>query len=190
MRNMLKIKIIASLVILLIMASCQSNPNQTEPDLKDEQVEEKDDSNEHSTPPHKEDDTNNNETEDENNTHESDGEFNIEQEMNNKMEELTFSEIEVEIDYPNDKEFEAEIEKDSHGHYKAKVEDELNNYYVTGGEAFDFIYERIKHVNITLHAEKDVIINDIIEAFNVDSDYDKIEIEITFHDGTKIEYND
>src|SRR5690625_953379 len=111
-------------------------------------------------------------------------------EMKNKMEALEFAEMEIDIDYPEHKEFEAEIEKDSSGNYKAKVEDEIHNNYLKGKDAFDYLYAILENMAITKESSKEEIIDKMLEAFELDPNYEKFEVEIIFHDGTKMEFED
>lgn len=110
--------------------------------------------------------------------------------MKNKMEALEFAEIEIDIDYPDRKEFDAEIEKDSSGNYKAKVEDEIHNNHLKGKDAFDYLYAILEDMNITNDISKNELITNMLEGFDLDNTYEELDIEITFHDGTKMEFED
>jgi len=110
--------------------------------------------------------------------------------MKNKMEALEFAEIEIEVDYPDHKDFEAEIDKDSSGNYKAEVEDEIHNNFLKGKDAFDYLYAILENMAITKESSKEEIIDKMLEAFELDPNYEKFEVEIIFHDGTKMEFED
>ncbi len=110
--------------------------------------------------------------------------------MNAKMKEIDFAEIEVEVKYGHDDEYEAEIEKSATGDYKAEIDDDLNNIHLKGKEAFDQLYPMIQKISVNEDASKDEAIHEILNAFDLDTDYREIEIEITFHDGKKMEYED
>src|SRR5690625_4224737 len=77
--------------------------------------------------------------------------------MESQMQELNFSEIEVEVEYDNDEEFEVEIEADDHRSYTAEVEDELNNTYLFGREAFDFIYEKVQDLDVASDSDQNEV---------------------------------
>ncbi|GGP06845.1 YusW family protein [Oceanobacillus neutriphilus] len=110
-------------------------------------------------------------------------------EMKQKLDNLNYSEIEVEIDYGKDKEYEAEIEQDN-GIIEAELEDELNGENLTGKEAFDKIYPSVEKLTIQQDTDKNDAINQTLDALNLDSDYIKFELELTLQDGTKIEFED
>lgn len=109
--------------------------------------------------------------------------------MKSKMDELDYSDFELEVDYGKDKEYEAEIEQDN-GNIEADLEDEINGEDLNGEEAFNKIYPNVKKLTIDQKTDKQDAINQTLDAFELDSDYNKFEVEITLKDGTKIEYED
>lgn len=110
-------------------------------------------------------------------------------EMKQRMDELDYAEIEIEVDYGKNKEYEAEIEQDN-GVVEADLEDELNGDDLNGKEAFDKIYPNVDKLTIDQDTDKEEAIQQTLDAFDLDSDYNQFEIEITFQDGTKLEFED
>ena len=110
--------------------------------------------------------------------------------MQADMDKLSFKEIEVEVSYGNDKEYEAEIEQDENEPIKAKVEDELNEVYLKGQEAFDDLYSKVKNLDVTKDSSQQETIDSVLNAFNLQADYEKFEVEIKFNDGSKLEVED
>lgn len=108
--------------------------------------------------------------------------------MTSKMDELAFSEIKVEVSYGKNQEYEAEIEQDSNQPLEAEVEDELNGVYMKGQEAFDDIYSKAEKMDITTDSSEQDIIDQVLSAFDLEANYEKIEIDITFNDGTVREF--
>lgn len=107
--------------------------------------------------------------------------------MLNKLQESQFAEIEIEVEYADGREYEAEIEWE-HNQIKAEIENELQDVYINGVEAFDLIYDVMNVSSIHPTAQHDVIIEQIIEGFNLPANYEEIEVEITFHDQSKLEF--
>ncbi len=107
--------------------------------------------------------------------------------MQEKMHELNFTEISIEVIYSNGKEYEATIDQDENEPMEAELENELNNEHITGKAAFDYIYERVKNLNLTGKSEQQEVIDQIIKVFDLPKDYAEIDIEITFNDGNKID---
>ncbi len=109
--------------------------------------------------------------------------------MKKMMDELDYDEIEIEIDYGKDKEYEAEIEQDN-GQIEADLEDELNGVDENGIDAFNKIYPNVKKLTIDRNTSKEDAIEQVLDAFDLDPDYKKFEVEITLKDGNKVEFED
>lgn len=110
--------------------------------------------------------------------------------MREKMAELNFSEIEIDVEYRGGKEYEAEIDQDRNEPILAKVEDDLNNVYLRGREAFDHIFERASKLDLTSNSTKQQVIDQVLDVFNLPNDYIKMDVEIKFDDGKKIDIED
>lgn len=111
--------------------------------------------------------------------------------MKEMMDQLNFTEIEIEISYGKDKEYEVEIEHHSNGDIEAEVEDEINGIDIDDDlEAFNHLYPLVKQLNVNQGSDKQDVINQVLNIFNLDSDYEKFEVEITFEDGVEIEFED
>lgn len=110
--------------------------------------------------------------------------------MAEQMKQIDFAEFELDVEYNDDKEYDVEIDKDSSGMYKAEVDDELNNKKLKGDEAFEYIYPLLKNISITPESTKDEVIKAVLQAFDLDTNYDEFDVEFIFHDGTKVEYED
>lgn len=110
--------------------------------------------------------------------------------MQGDMDKLSFKEIQVEVSYGKDKEYEAEIEQDENEPIEAKVEDELNEVYLKGQEAFDDLYSKVKNLDLTKDSTQQETIDSILNAFNLQADYEKFDVEIKYNDGSKLEVED
>lgn len=130
------------------------------------------------------------ETEDENDPNTNEDSTQAADDKNEKMKQLEFAEIDLEVEYADNKDYDAEIEKRSSGEYKSELEDELNNQYLKGDEAFNHIYPIVEKLNINPDSTKDEVIKEILQAFELEENYREFEVEIIFHDGTKVEFED
>src|SRR5690606_36738908 len=110
--------------------------------------------------------------------------------MESKLAELNFSEIEIDIDYGKDEEFEVRIDRDDDGEEKMEVEieDDINNILYRDREAFDYIFPKLETLEITSESAELDVIEQILNAFDLSDDYQKIEIEIQFDDGQKMDF--
>src|SRR5690625_5270452 len=102
------------------------------------------------------------------------------------MEELGLAEIEIKVEYPN--EYEIEIDKSSQGNYEVELDDEINNIKLKGMDAFDTILPNLEKLDITKESSKEDVIAQVIEAFELNDDYEAYDIEVIFSDGTKMEF--
>lgn len=109
--------------------------------------------------------------------------------MKAKMDDLDYTDFELEVEYDPDQEYEAEIEQ-KNGNVKADLEDEINGEDLSGQEAFDKIYPLVEQLTIDKDTEKEKAIAEILDVFNLEDDYKKFELEITFSDGVKMEFED
>lgn len=165
------------LVLSLVLVACGGNDdadnqsdNMGEDNTAEESEQEADDS------------TVEDDTESDNDTADSD-------DMKSKMDELDYVDFELEVDYGQDKEYEAEIEQ-KNGNVKADLEDEINGEDLNGQEAFDKVYPLVEQLTIDKDTEKEDAISEVLDVFELEDNYTKFELEITFSDGVKMEFED
>lgn len=111
--------------------------------------------------------------------------------MKKMMEDVNFDDIEVEISYGSDKEYEAEIEHHDNGDIEAEIEDELNGEDIDNDlEAFNKLYPLVKQLEIEQGTDKEDVIKQVLDVFDLEDDYEEFEVDIRFDDGTKLSYED
>lgn len=111
--------------------------------------------------------------------------------MKEMMEALDFDKIEIEISYGNDQDYDMEIEYHGHGDVEAEIEDEINGVDIDNDlKAFNHMYPSVKELDIDRSMDKQTMIDQVLEAFELGNDYEEFEIEITFEDGTKLSFED
>lgn len=110
--------------------------------------------------------------------------------MQADMDQLTFKEIDIEISYGKDNEYEAEIDQDEGQPIEVKIEDEVNGVYLKGQDAFDDLYPKVKQLDLTKDSPKEETINQVLKSFGLKDDYNKLEVEIRFNDGSKLDIED
>src|SRR5690625_4159532 len=104
------------------------------------------------------------------------------------IEEIGLAEIEIKVEYTKDNEYELEIDKSSQGNYEVELDDEINNIKLKGMDAFDTILPNLEKLDITKESSKEDVIAQVIEAFELNDDYEEYDIEVIFSDGTKMEF--
>lgn len=111
------------------------------------------------------------------------------QDMRERMDELPYTKFELEVEYDDHTEYEAEI-KLKNNEVKAEIENELEGIEIKGPEAFDEIFPIVKELNFDRNTDKNEVIERSLDAFNLSDDYKEFELELTFDDGTEIEFED
>lgn len=104
--------------------------------------------------------------------------------------QLEYDEFELDIEYPNDKDYEIKLENHRGGDSDAKIDDEVNGIKIEGPEAYNELYPLVKQLTITSETTKEEAIQEIIRVFELDPNYEKFEVEITFTNGSEIEFKD
>ena len=112
------------------------------------------------------------------------------EDMQSKMDELDYTEFNLDVDYANQKKYEVELEKNSDNSTEAEIDDSINDVKKKGSEAFDELYPLVKQLTIVQETTKEEAINEVLKVFNLEDNYKEFELEITFTDGTKIEFED
>src|SRR5699024_9604244 len=135
-----------------------------------------------------EDQTNNMDDQNEDRSTNDDNTTDHSDDMARKMDELDYKDFELEVDYGSNQEFEAELEQSDP--IKAELDDEMSDIDVSGDEAFNILYPIIKKLSIDRNTSKEDAIEETLTAFDLPSDYEKFELELTFEDETKIEFED
>ncbi|HLR67403.1 YusW family protein [Virgibacillus alimentarius] len=109
--------------------------------------------------------------------------------MKQKMDELAYTRFELSVEYEGDKEYEASIEQEANG-MEADLEDDVNGLQSSGEEAFNKIFPRLKKLMIDQNTNKNNAIKEALKAFDLDPDYQKFELEISFENGKNVEFED
>ncbi|MCZ2259585.1 YusW family protein [Sporosarcina sp. G11-34] len=112
------------------------------------------------------------------------------EDMESKMDELDYTEFNLGVDYAKQKEYEVELEKNSDNSIEAEIDDSINNVKKKGAEAFHELYPLVKQLTIVQETTKEEAINEVLKVFNLEDNYSELDLDITFKDGTKIEFED
>ena len=110
--------------------------------------------------------------------------------MQSKMDELDYTEFNLGVDYTNDVEYEVELEKNSDNSIEAEIDDSINNIKKKGSEAFNELYPLVEQLTIVQETSEEEAIREVLKTFKLEDNYSEFDLEITFKDGTKIEFED
>ena len=112
--------------------------------------------------------------------------------LQKQMDDIDYAEFTLEVEYANQTEYEADLDKDNDddGLIEAEIKDSINNVNLQGTEAFNELYSKLQDLTINQQTAKEEAIAEALKVFNLETAYSKFEMEITFKDGTKIEFED
>ncbi|QDI91924.1 hypothetical protein EPH95_12665 [Salicibibacter halophilus] len=103
------------------------------------------------------------------------------------FESLPYKEFELDVEY-GDREYEADYEYEG-GAPEAEIEDERGDKEteISGDKALNELSEILPNMNIDENTSKEEVKQAALDAFDLDSDYKELEIEIEFLDGQELE---
>lgn len=98
-----------------------------------------------------------------------------------------FAEFNLDIDYSPTEKYEASFEKDVDG-LEASIEDQLNNQNFNGNEAYDKLNPILEKLTFDATTPNEQVIEEVLSAFGLNSNYIEFELDVLFTDGTQKEY--
>lgn len=125
--------------------------------------------------------------EESNNTSNSDQDKNTDTNTSTTNKDIPFNEFSLEVKYPNNQEYEADYDYENNN-VDASIEDDVNNTRVTGNDAAKQLGDILKSLDIDAQTSENDVITKVISAFGVSDNYQAIDVDITFTDGTEKEY--
>lgn len=103
-------------------------------------------------------------------------------------ETFGFTELSVDVDMPDEDDvidISYEEDRDS---VEAEYENKIEGVDLSGDDAMNEIQDALSQLDITAETPDDEVISQIVEAFGIDAGYKKIEVEVTYPDGTDKDY--
>lgn len=100
---------------------------------------------------------------------------------------FNFKEFSLDVDYSATESYEVDYDYERSG-MEAELEDDRKNEKLYGNEAYTKIEPLLKQLTFDSTTPNDEVINQVISVFNIADDYQKIDVEVKFQDGTKKEF--
>lgn len=98
-----------------------------------------------------------------------------------------FTHFSLDVDYSATQDFEVDYENEQSG-VEASYEDEINNEKLYGNDAYSKLEPTFQSFTFDQNTADDEVIAEVLQAFDLGDDYQKLELEIRFTDGTEKEY--
>ncbi|SEN20369.1 YusW-like protein [Mesobacillus persicus] len=101
---------------------------------------------------------------------------------------FAFTSFDLEVEYENHRSFEIKYDNEIDG-MEVELEDDRTNKSQSGDEAFDQIEPIFQTFTFDSSTPKDEVIAEVLEAFDLDTNYQKFELDVDFSDGSEKDYN-
>lgn len=99
-----------------------------------------------------------------------------------------FTDFSLDVDYPDqDDALDVSYEEDR-DQVEAEYENKLTDTHLEGGDALDEFSQALSSLEVDSDTEDEQVIQKVIEAFEIEDNYESIEVEITYPDGNEKEY--
>ena len=99
-----------------------------------------------------------------------------------------FTHFSLDVDYAGTQEFDVEYENEQTG-VEASYEDDVNNEKLYGNDAYARLESVFQSFKFDKNTTEDEVIKEVLNAFNLPEDYQKLDLEVRFADGTEKEYH-
>ncbi|WP_369901450.1 YusW family protein [Bacillus manliponensis] len=117
---------------------------------------------------------------------------NVDENATNRGEglKLSFNDFDLDVDYQDTaKNYETEYQtKTDTEAMEAKIQDPKANGVLTGDEAMNKLQPLLEQLKFDKNTADQEVIDEVINVFQLDKDYQKFDLEVVFTDGTKKEY--
>ncbi|MFJ7952884.1 YusW family protein [Lysinibacillus sp. NPDC096418] len=114
-------------------------------------------------------------------------ETNTKEEANKHTNEsalFNFTNFSLDVDYSETESYDVDYDNERNG-MEAELEDNRKNEKLHGDEAFTKLEPLFKQLTFDSTTPNDEVIDQVISVFNIADDYQSIEVEVKFTDGTK-----
>lgn len=99
-----------------------------------------------------------------------------------------FTDFELDVDYPDQDDALTVSYEEIKDQVEAEYEDKLSNETLAGNEAFDKIEPLLAELELTEDMPEEDVISKVTEVFSIEPDFESIEVEVTYPEGTDKEY--
>lgn len=107
---------------------------------------------------------------------------------NNETSAFSFKEFELDVDYKGTNQ-DYEVEYDTlEGKTEASIEDSINDKNLHGDEAMKELTPLFEQLTFNQDTPQAEVIQEVLKVFQLKDDYQEFDLEVTFEDGTKKQY--
>lgn len=99
-----------------------------------------------------------------------------------------FVDFDLDVDYPDQDDALQVSYEENRDAVEAEYENKSTNEDLKGDDAFDKIEPLLAQLELTVDMPDEEVINKVIEVFEIESNYESIEIDVEYPDGTDKDY--
>jgi YusW-like protein len=102
---------------------------------------------------------------------------------------FNFTNFELEVEYKGKKTIDVDYENEKNG-MEAAYQNDLADEKLTSDEAMEKLTPIFEGLSFDQNTEDQEVINQVKDAFSIDDNYQKFELEVKFPDGSEKEYSE
>lgn len=100
---------------------------------------------------------------------------------------FNFSEFSLDVDYSATESYEVEYDNEATG-VEASIDDGRSNLKVTGNDAYTQLEPLFQELDFDKTTLDEDVIDEVLTVFGITDEYQSVEIDVRFADGTEKEY--
>lgn len=100
---------------------------------------------------------------------------------------FNFAKFSLDVDYGVTKNVEVDYSNESSG-VEASYTNDTTDTNLTGDEAYSYLEPIFKTFTFDGSSSQDDVIQQVIDGFKLDQDFNELDVEITFDNGTEVEF--
>lgn len=101
---------------------------------------------------------------------------------------FNFSSFSLDVDFPGMETYEVDYDNEATG-VEASIKDDRNYVKLTGDDAYSQLERLFRQFTFDATTPDEEVIKEVLTLFSMADDYQSVEIEVRFADGTEKEYN-
>jgi hypothetical protein len=102
---------------------------------------------------------------------------------------INFTAFELDAEYPDMKSYEVDYEYDRNNTMEAEIKDGLNDEELNGDEALERLQEAFKDFTFDEESSEDEVLTQVIQGLELNEDFENIEVEVIYTDGSEKTYS-
>ncbi|SOB98650.1 YusW-like protein [Ureibacillus xyleni] len=108
--------------------------------------------------------------------------------QNTENTQYNFTHFDLDVDYANDFSYDVEY-NNNQDVATAEIDDEINKVELKGDDANNQLAPQLKKLTFDENSTDEEVVNEVLSAFELEDNYQNIELEVKFNNGDVKRYN-